>query len=66
MKRHLKEGELIRLEDVKAKLLAIGPHKNKLKMRILLFLGSVVCTQTKVDVGANDVVDFSQRAVDDL
>ncbi|CAG7885526.1 unnamed protein product [Brassica rapa] len=32
VKHHFKEGELIRLEDVKAKLVAMGPHRDMLKM----------------------------------
>ncbi|KAF8117460.1 hypothetical protein N665_0010s0037 [Sinapis alba] len=50
VKRHFKEGELIRLKDVKAKLLAIRPHRDRLKMMVLFFLGSVICAQTKVEL----------------
>ena len=66
VKRHFKGRELIRLEDVKAKLLGMRAHKDRLKMMVLFFLGSVVCAQTKVGEGAHDVLDFFQRAVDDL
>ena len=45
MKRHFKEGVLIRLEDVKAKLLAMEAHKDRLKMMVMFFLGSVVCAR---------------------
>lgn len=66
VKRHFKEGEPIRLEDVKAKLVEMGPHRDRLKMMVLFFLGSVICAQTKVGPGANDVLEFFQRDVDDL
>lgn len=66
VKRHFKKGESIRLEDVKAKLLAMGEHRDRLKMMVLFFLGSVICAQTKVGKGAKDVLEFFQRAVDDL
>ena len=66
VKRYFKNGETIRLEDVKAKLLAMGAHRDRLRMMVLFFLGSVICAQTKVGSGANDVLDFLQRAVDDL
>ena len=66
VKRHFKNGETIRLEDVKAKLLAMGAYRDRLRMMVLFFLGSVICAQTKVVQGANDVLDFFQRAVDDL
>ncbi|XP_009144112.2 uncharacterized protein At3g43530-like [Brassica rapa] len=66
VKRHFKKGESIRLEDVKAKLLAMGEHRDRLKMMVLFFLGSVICAQTKVGKGARDVLEFFQRAVDDL
>ncbi|KAL0713535.1 hypothetical protein Bca4012_020513 [Brassica carinata] len=65
VRRHFKNGESMRLEDVKAKLLAMGGHRDRLKMMVLFFLGSV-CAQTKVGHGANDVLDFFQRDVDDL
>ncbi|KAF8092600.1 hypothetical protein N665_0410s0012 [Sinapis alba] len=54
------------LEDVKAKLLAMGSNRERLKMMVLFFLGNVVYAQKKVGVGANDVLDFFQRDVDDL
>ena len=54
------------MEDVKAKLVAMGPHRDRLKMMVLFFLGSVICAQTKVGPGATDVLDFFQRDVDDL
>ncbi|KAF8052694.1 hypothetical protein N665_1519s0002 [Sinapis alba] len=60
------EGELIRLEDVKAKLLNMGSNRERLKMMVLFCLGNVVYAQTKVGVGANVVLDFFQRDVDDL
>ncbi|XP_056843324.1 uncharacterized protein LOC130495815 [Raphanus sativus] len=66
VRRHFKNGELIRLEDVKAKLLAMGGHRDRLKMMVLFFLESVVCAQMKVGPGANDVLDFFQRDMDDL
>ncbi|KAL0792942.1 hypothetical protein Bca101_064319 [Brassica carinata] len=66
VRRHFKKGESMRLEDVKAKLLAMGRHPDRLKMMVLFFLGSVVCAQTKVGQGANDVLDFFQRAAGDL
>ena len=34
VKHHFEEGELIRLEDVKAKLVAMGPHRNMLNMMV--------------------------------
>lgn len=64
--RHFKEGEPRRLEDVKKKLVNMGPHKDRLKMAVLFFLASVVCAQTKVGHKANDVLEVFQRAVDDL
>ena len=51
---------------MKAKLLAVEAHKDRLKMMVMFFLGSIVCAQTKVGVGANDLLDFFQRDVDDL
>ncbi|XP_013589099.1 PREDICTED: uncharacterized protein LOC106297400 [Brassica oleracea var. oleracea] len=54
VKRYFKNGETIRLEDVKAKLLAMGAHRDRLRMMVLFFLGSVICAQTKVGPGAND------------
>ncbi|RID65527.1 hypothetical protein BRARA_D00716 [Brassica rapa] len=38
VKRHFKEGEFIRLEDVKAKLVNMGPHRDRLKMVVIFFL----------------------------
>ncbi|CAN7057781.1 unnamed protein product [Brassica oleracea var. botrytis] len=35
--RHFKEGEPRRLEDVKKKLVNMGPHKDRLKMALLAF-----------------------------
>ena len=64
--RHFKEGELRRLEDVKKKLVNMGPHKDRLKMAVLFFLASVVCAQTKVGHKANHVLEVFQRALDDL
>ncbi|KAL0707020.1 hypothetical protein Bca4012_073446 [Brassica carinata] len=64
--RHFKEGGLRRLEDVKKKLVNMGPHKDRLKMTVLFFLASVVCAQTKVGHKANPVLEVFQRAVDDL
>ncbi|KAG2298918.1 hypothetical protein Bca52824_035390 [Brassica carinata] len=64
--RHFKEGEPRRLEDVKKKLVNMGPHKDRLKMAVLFFLPSVVCAQTKAGHKANDVLEVFQRAVDDL
>ncbi|KAJ4894572.1 hypothetical protein Rs2_21366 [Raphanus sativus] len=64
--RHFKEGEPRRLEDVKKRLVNMGPHKDRLKMEVLFFLASVVCAQTKVGHKANDVLEVFQRAVDDL
>ncbi|XP_056857817.1 uncharacterized protein At3g43530-like [Raphanus sativus] len=64
--RHFKEGESRRLEDVKKKLVNMGPHKDRLKMAVLFFLASVVCAQTKAGHKANDVLEVFQRAVDDL
>ncbi|WZY99211.1 hypothetical protein YC2023_071540 [Brassica napus] len=64
--RHFKEGELRTLEDVKEKLVNMGPHKDRLKMAVLFFLASVVCAQTKVGHKANPVLEVFQRAVDDL
>ncbi|KAL0660781.1 hypothetical protein Bca4012_097618 [Brassica carinata] len=64
--RHFKEGELRRLEDVKKKLVNMGPHKDRLKMAVLFFSASVVCAQTKVGHKANHVLEVFQRAVDDL
>ena len=64
--RNFKEGELRRLEDVKKKLVNMGPHKDRLKMAVLFFLAYVVCAQTKVGHKANAVLEVSQRAVDDL
>ena len=40
--RHFKEGEFRRSEDVKAKLVNMGPHRDRLKMSVLFFLGSVM------------------------
>ncbi|XP_013617648.1 PREDICTED: uncharacterized protein At3g43530-like [Brassica oleracea var. oleracea] len=64
--RHFKEGEFRRLEDVKANLVNIGPHRDRLNMAVQFFLGSVICAQTKVGNGANDVLELFQREVDDL
>ena len=64
--RHFKEGELRRLEDVKKKLVNMGPHKDRLKMEVLFFLAYVVCAQTKFGHKANPVLGVFQRAVDDL
>ena len=61
VKHHFTNGEAIRLEDVKAKLLAMGAHRDRLRMMVLFFLGSVICSQTKVGAGANDVLDFSKE-----
>ncbi|KAF8081115.1 hypothetical protein N665_0906s0004 [Sinapis alba] len=66
VKRHFKEGEPIKSEDVKEKLMKMRPHRDRLKMAVQFFLGSVVCAQTKVGKGAKNVLDFFQRAVDDL
>ncbi|RID45740.1 hypothetical protein BRARA_I02443 [Brassica rapa] len=66
VKHHFTNGEAIRLENVKAKLLAMGAHRDRLRMMVLFFLRSVICTQTKVGAEANDVLDFFQRDVDDL
>ncbi|KAF8113585.1 hypothetical protein N665_0048s0045, partial [Sinapis alba] len=63
---HFKEDKLIRLEDVKAKLVEMGSHRNMLKIMVLFFLESVVCVQTKVRKGAKYVLKFSQGVVDDL
>ena len=65
VKRHFMNGEAIRLEDMKEKL-AMGAHRDRFRMTVLLFLGSVICAQTKVGVGANDVLAYFQRALDDL
>ncbi|KAF8110987.1 hypothetical protein N665_0077s0048, partial [Sinapis alba] len=48
VKRHFKEGEPLRLEDEKEKLVKIEPHRDRLKMTVLFFLESVVCAQIKV------------------
>ncbi|KAF8110563.1 hypothetical protein N665_0082s0032 [Sinapis alba] len=66
VKRHFKEGEPIRLEDVKEKLVKMGPHRDRLKMAVMFFLGSVVRAQTKVGKCTKNILDFFQRAVDDL
>ncbi|KAF8077302.1 hypothetical protein N665_1047s0002 [Sinapis alba] len=55
VKRHFKEGEPIRLEDVKEKLVNMGPHRDRLKMAVMFFFGSVVCAQTTIAV---DDFDF--------
>ncbi|KAF8105194.1 hypothetical protein N665_0162s0069 [Sinapis alba] len=57
--RHFKEGEFKRLEDVKAKLVNIRPHRKKLKMAVLFFLVSVVCTQTNVRYITKDVLELT-------
>lgn len=58
--RHFKEGEFLRLEDVKAKLVNMGPHRDRLKMAVIFFLGSVVWAQTKVGKDVN-ILDLVQE-----
>lgn len=48
MKCYFKERKLIRLEGVKAKLLAMRLRKDTLKVIVIFFLGSVICAQTNI------------------
>ncbi|KAF8100684.1 hypothetical protein N665_0218s0022 [Sinapis alba] len=51
-------GEPIRLEDVKEKLVKMGPYRDRQKMAVMFFLGTVVCAQRKRAV---DDLDFCQN-----
>ncbi|KAF8095181.1 hypothetical protein N665_0339s0050 [Sinapis alba] len=55
--QHFKKGEFRRLEDVKAKLVKMGSHRDRLEMALLFFLASVVCALTNVGNRANDDID---------
>lgn len=56
--QHFKEGEFIRLKDVKVKLLNMGPHRDILKMAVIFFLKSVVCVQMKIRKDAEKCIGF--------
>lgn len=65
--RRLFGQKKVRYEDVKGKLEeGMRPSQDRLRMIVLYFLCSIIIAQTKCGNDATPVVDFFQRAVDDL
>ncbi|CAA7058140.1 unnamed protein product [Microthlaspi erraticum] len=66
VEKFFKKGSKIRHQDVKAKLLKMGAHRDRLNIAVLFFLSSIIKGLVKTGNDAPSVDPFLLRAVSDL